>query len=314
MVAFLIKRLIGTIPVLLLVSVTVFSLIHLIPGDPVQVMAGEVQDPETLARLRGNLGLDRPLYIQYVDWLGNVLRGDLGTSIRTREPVLDVVLTRLKPTLVLSTLAMLIALVMAIPIGVLSATRRNSPLDALATAFALLGVSMPNFLVGLLLIFTFSMKLRWLPTSGYVDIFRHPEAGFRSLLLPAITLGMALAAVIMRMTRSSLLDSLGQDYIRTARAKGLIEQRVVIRHGLRTALIPIVTVVGLQVGNLIAGAVITEYIFAIPGVGRLIIDSVFARDYPVLQGVVLLTVVGFIASNLVTDLLYATLDPRIRVQ
>lgn len=314
MAAYLLQRLIGTIPVLLLVSVTVFSLTHLIPGDPVQVMAGEVQDPEAIARIRADLGLDRPLYQQYLTWLGNVAHGDLGRSIRTREPVLDVVLSRVKPTLELSTIAMIIGLAVAIPIGVISATRRNSKLDTLTTGFALLGVSMPNFLIGLLLIFLFSMKLRWLPTSGYVDIFQDPIQGFRSLLLPAITLGMALAAVIMRMTRSSLLESLSQDYVRTARAKGLAEQRVVIRHALRNALIPVVTVVGLQVGNLLAGTVITEYIFAIPGVGRLIVDSIFARDYPVLQGVVLLTVIGFIGSNLIADLLYASLDPRIRLR
>ncbi|MCA9858101.1 MAG: ABC transporter permease [Thermomicrobiales bacterium] len=314
MAAFLLQRLIGTVPVLLLVSVTIFSLMHLIPGDPVQVMAGEVQDPEAIARIRADLGLDRPLYRQYLSWLGNALQGDLGESIRTREPVLDVVLSRVKPTLQLSVMAMIIGLAVALPVGVISATRRNSRLDTAATTFALLGVSMPNFLIGLLLIFFFSIRLGWLPTSGYVDIFQDPVEGFRSLLLPSITLGMALAAVIMRVTRSSLLEALAQDYIRTARAKGLVERRVVIRHGLRNALIPVVTVVGLQVGNLIAGAVITEYIFAIPGVGRLIVDSVFARDYPVLQGVVLLTVIGFIGANLIADLLYAALDPRIRMR
>jgi peptide/nickel transport system permease protein len=286
---------------------------HLIPGDPVQVMAGEVQDPETIARIRADLGLDRPLYVQFAVWLGNAVQGDLGTSIRSREPVLDIILTRLRPTLQLSALAMIIALLVAIPVGVLSATRRNSRLDSAATAFALLGVCMPNFLIGLLLIFTFSVRLGWLPTSGYVDPFRDPWAGLRSLLLPAITLGMALAAVIMRMTRSSLLEALGQEYIRTARAKGINEKRVVLLHALRNALIPIVTVIGLQVGNLIAGAVITEYIFAIPGIGRLIVDSIFGRDYPVLQGVVLLTVIGFILSNLLADILYAMLDPRIRL-
>jgi peptide/nickel transport system permease protein len=312
-IAFVAKRLVGTIPVLLLVSLTIFSLMHLIPGDPVQVMAGEVQDPETIARIRADLGLDRPLYVQFAVWLGNAVQGDLGTSIRSREPVLDIILTRLRPTLQLSALAMIIALLVAIPVGVLSATRRNSRLDSAATAFALLGVCMPNFLIGLLLIFTFSVRLGWLPTSGYVDPFRDPWAGLRSLLLPAITLGMALAAVIMRMTRSSLLEALGQEYIRTARAKGINEKRVVLLHALRNALIPIVTVIGLQVGNLIAGAVITEYIFAIPGIGRLIVDSIFGRDYPVLQGVVLLTVIGFILSNLLADILYAMLDPRIRL-
>ena len=313
MLRFIAKRLLQTFPVLLVVSVTVFSLIHLIPGDPVQVMVGESQDPEVVAAIRHDLGLDRPLYIQYVSWLGNALRGDFGMSIRTHQPVTEVVAERARPTLQLTALALLIALCVALPVGILAATRRNSGIDVGATTFALLGVSMPNFLIALLLIFVFAIKLQWLPTSGYVSVFQDPVRGLKLLVLPAVTIGMAMAAVITRMTRSSLLEALDQDYVRTARSKGLVERRVVVGHALRNAMIPVVTVVGLQIGNLIAGAVITEYVFAIPGVGRLIVDSIFARDYPVLQGVVLFTAIGFILANLLADLMYAALDPRIRL-
>ena len=313
MLRFIAKRLLQTFPVLLVVSVTVFSLIHLIPGDPVQVMVGESQDPEVVAAIRHDLGLDRPLYIQYATWLGNALRGDFGMSIRTHQPVTEVVAERARPTLQLTALALLIALCVALPVGILAATRRNSGIDVGATTFALLGVSMPNFLIALLLIFVFAIKLQWLPTSGYVSIFQDPVRGLKLLVLPAVTIGMAMAAVITRMTRSSLLEALDQDYVRTARSKGLVERRVVVGHALRNAMIPVITVVGLQIGNLIAGAVITEYVFAIPGVGRLIVDSIFARDYPVLQGVVLFTAIGFILANLLADLMYAALDPRIRL-
>jgi peptide/nickel transport system permease protein len=309
---FIAQRLLSTIPVLLLVSIGVFSLIHLIPGDPVQVMAGESQDPEVVANLRHQLGLDRPLYEQYVTWLGRALRGDLGRSIRTNKPVLSIIAERARPTLELSVFAMIVALLVALPIGVLSATHRNSPIDAIGTSFAVFGISMPNFVIGLILIFVFAVRLGWLPTSGFVDIFDDPVAGLRSLALPGVTLALQLTAIVARMTRSTLLEALGQDYIRTARAKGLTEHSVVLRHAFRNALIPVVTIVGLQIGGLLAGAVITEFIFAIPGIGSLIIDSIFSRDFPVVQGVVLVTALGFIASNLVADLLYAVLDPRIR--
>jgi peptide/nickel transport system permease protein len=309
---FIAQRLLSTIPVLLLVSIGVFSLIHLIPGDPVQVMAGESQDPEVVANLRHQLGLDRPLYEQYVTWLGRALRGDLGRSIRTNTPVLSIIAERARPTLELSVFAMIVALLVALPIGVLSATHRNSPIDAIGTSFAVFGISMPNFVIGLILIFVFAVRLGWLPTSGFVDIFDDPVAGLRSLALPGVTLALQLTAIVARMTRSTLLEALGQDYIRTARAKGLTEHSVVLRHAFRNALIPVVTIVGLQIGGLLAGAVITEFIFAIPGIGSLIIDSIFSRDFPVVQGVVLVTALGFIASNLVADLLYAVLDPRIR--
>jgi peptide/nickel transport system permease protein len=290
----------------------VFALIHLTPGDPIDAMMAESVDDTVKRELRRDLGLDRPLYLQYATWMGRLLQGDLGHSIRNREPVIENVSRRIKPSLQLAGLAMAISLLVATPIGILSAARRNSTIDRVGTSFALFGICMPNFLIALLLIFLFGVTLRWLPISGYVDPMEEPWDGLRSLTLPAITLGLALAAVITRTLRSSMLEALSEDYIRTARAKGLSDGAVVRRHALKNALIPVVTVLGLQLGTLIGGAVITEYVFALPGVGRLVVDAVFARDYPLVQGVVLLIAVGFILSNLAVDLLYGLIDPRIR--
>lgn len=307
------RRLLATIPVLLLVTLGVFLLIHLVPGDPVEVMLGESQDPVAKESLRHELGFDQPLYIQYASWLGRVAQGDLGRSVRTHQTVLENVTQRIRPSLELAVYAIAIALVVAVPLGILTATHRNSPLDSLGTSFALFGVCMPNFVLALLLIFIFGVSLHWLPISSYTDPFDNFGPGIKSLTLPAITLGLALAAVIARTLRSSLLETLGEEYIKTARAKGLDGMSVVLRHALKNALIPVVTVIGLQFGTLIGGAVITEYVFAIPGVGRLVVDSVFARDYPLVQGVVLLICFGFIVCNLVVDILYGWLDPRIRL-
>ena len=308
----ILRRLVATIPVLLLVTAGVFALIHLTPGDPIDAMMAESVDDSVKRELRRDLGLDRPLYLQYATWMGRLLQGDLGRSIRNREPVIENVGRRIKPSLQLAGLAMAISLLVATPIGILSAARRNSTLDRFGTSFALFGICMPNFLIALLLIFLFGVTLRWLPISGYVDPLEEPWEGLRSLALPAITLGLALAAVITRTLRSSMLEALSEDYIRTARAKGLSDGAVIRRHALKNALIPVVTVLGLQLGTLIGGAVITEYVFALPGVGRLVVDAVFARDYPLVQGVVLLIAVGFILSNLMVDLLYGWIDPRIR--
>jgi peptide/nickel transport system permease protein len=309
---FVLRRLLATIPVLLLVTAGVFSLIHLTPGDPIDAMMAESVDATVKATLRRELGLDRPIAVQYAAWMGRVLQGDLGRSIRDREPVIENVGRRIRPTLELAALAMAIALVVALPVGIVAAARRNTAVDGAATGFALFGICMPNFLIALLLIFFFGVTLRWLPISGYTDPLEEPLAGLRSLVLPAVTLGLALAAVIARTLRSSLLEALSEDYIRTARAKGLSERAVLRRHALKNSLIPVVTLLGLQLGTLIGGAVITEYVFALPGVGRLVVDAVFARDYPLVQGVVLLIAVGFILSNLVVDLVYGYLDPRIR--
>jgi peptide/nickel transport system permease protein len=308
----ILRRLVATIPVLLLVTAGVFALIHLTPGDPIDAMMAESVDDSVKRELRQTLGLDRPLYLQYASWMGRLLQGDLGRSIRNQEPVIENVGRRIKPSLQLAGLAMAISLLVATPIGILSAARRNSTLDRFGTSFALFGICMPNFLIALLLIFLFGVTLRWLPISGYVDPMEELWDGLRSLALPAITLGLALAAVITRTLRSSMLEALSEDYIRTARAKGLSDGAVIRRHALKNALIPVVTVLGLQLGTLIGGAVITEYVFALPGVGRLVVDAVFARDYPLVQGVVLLIAVGFILSNLMVDLLYGWIDPRIR--
>jgi peptide/nickel transport system permease protein len=308
----ILRRLLATVPVLFLVTVGVFLLIHLVPGDPVETMLGESQDPVAKAALRQELGFDQPLYVQYVTWLGRVVQGDLGHSIRTHQTVLDNVGRRIRPTLELAVFAMVISLCVAVPLGIVTATHRNSAIDSLGTSFALFGICMPNFVIALLLIFVFGVSLHWLPISSFTDPFDDPVGGVRSLTLPAITLGLALAAVITRTLRSSLLETLADDYVRTARAKGLGEWAVVQHHALKNALIPVVTVLGLQFGTLLGGALITEYIFALPGVGRLVVDAVFARDYPLLQGVVLLITGGFIVSNLVVDIVYGWLDPRIR--
>jgi peptide/nickel transport system permease protein len=306
-------RLAATVPVLLLVTLGVFALLHLTPGDPIDTMMAESADPVAKAHLRRELGLDRPIYVQYAHWMARVVRGDLGRSIRNGEPVIENVGRRLRPSLQLALLAMTVSVLVAFPVGIVSAVRRNTAADRVGTTFALFGICMPNFLLALLLIFVFGVTLRWLPISGYVDPLEEGWDGLRSLVLPACTLGLALAAVITRTLRSSLLEALGEDYVRTARAKGVSELGVICGHALKNALIPVVTVLGLQLGTLVGGAVITEYVFALPGVGRLVVDAVFARDYPLVQGVILLIAVGFIVSNLLVDLLYGWLDPRIRI-
>jgi len=309
---FVLGRLAAVLPVLVLVTAGVFFLIHLTPGDPIDAMMAESVDPGVKAELSRQLGLDQPIHVQYVRWMGRLLHGDLGRSIRNNQPVAEDVSRRLRPSLELALLAMLIALVVAFPLGILSAARRNTPIDGAGTTFALIGICMPNFLIALLLIFLFGVTLRWLPVSGYTDPFEEPVNGLRSLAMPAVTLGLALAAVITRTLRSSLIEALSEDYVRTGRAKGLSERTILGRHALKNSLIPVVTVLGLQLGGLIGGAVITEYVFALPGVGRLVVDAVFARDYPLVQGVVLLIALGYILTNLVVDLAYGWLDPRIR--
>jgi peptide/nickel transport system permease protein len=310
----ILRRLAATVPVLLLVTAGVFALLHLTPGDPIDAMMAESVDATAKETLRRELGLDRPIPVQYAAWMGRLLRGDLGRSIRTGEPVIENVGHRIRPSLELALLAMTVSLLIAFPVAIASATRHNRGVDRLGTTFALFGICMPNFLLALLLIFVFGVTLRWLPISGYVDPLEEGWGGLRTLVLPAVTLGLALAAVITRTLRSSMLEALGEDYVRTARAKGLSEWVVIRGHVLRNALIPVVTVLGLQLGTLIGGAVITEYVFALPGVGRLVVDAVFARDYPLVQGVILLIAVGFILSNLLVDILYGWIDPRIRVR
>jgi peptide/nickel transport system permease protein len=308
----ILRRLTATIPVLILVTFGVFSLIHLTPGDPIDAMMSDSYDAAAKQRLRADLGLDQPIYVQYATWMTRVMRGDFGRSIRDNQPVMENVGRRIGVSAQLALFAMVISLAVAFPVGILSATHRNSPVDGFGTTFALLGICMPNFLIALLLIYFFGVTLRWLPISGYVPPSEDLLGALRSLTLPAITLGLALAAVVTRTLRSSLLETLSEDYVRTARAKGVSEYFVIRRHALKNALIPVVTIVGLQLGALIGGAVITEYIFALPGVGRLVVDSIFSRDYPLVQGVILLIALAFVVCNLVVDLLYGLLDPRIR--
>ncbi|MFQ5854071.1 MAG: ABC transporter permease [Anaerolineae bacterium] len=314
MTKYLVRRLISTVPVLLIVTLMVFSVLHLAPGDPAVIMLGEEYSEELAAQVRAKLGLDQPIYIQYLRWAGSALRGDLGSSLRTRQPVLEAIGQRLPVSIQLGALAILIALTIAVPIGILSALKRNSLLDIVGTGFALVGVAMPNFWLGILLIFLFALILRWLPATGYVNPLEDPVGGIRSLLMPALTLGAAMSAVIMRQLRANLLAVLGEQYIITARAKGLHEQTVIRSHALKNALIPVVTILGLQVRTIIGGTIIIEMIFALPGIGRLVASSVFTRDYPMVQGVILVMALAVIISNLIVDLAYAYLDPRIRYE
>ena len=311
MLRFIAARLLGTLPVVLILSIGVFLMLHLTPGDPVQIMLGQHADPRSIAALRAELGLDQPLPIQYLRWGGNALHGDLGRSIRTNQPVTDAILSRLPVTIELSLVALMISLLIGLPAGTLAAIRRNSTLDLASTGVALIGVSMPSFFLGIVLILVFALGLRWVPPSGYTPFVQDPAMNIKQMLMPAVALGAALAGIVARLMRSSLLEVLGTEYMRTARAKGLSDRAAVIGHGVRNALLPVVTVVGLQVGALLGGAILIETIFALPGIGRLAVDSIFARDFPIVQGVVLFLALVRVLSNLVADLLYGRLDPRI---
>jgi peptide/nickel transport system permease protein len=311
---FLARRALTTIGVLLCVSAMAFSLVLLLPGDPALAILGDQQarDQQLYQRLRAELGLERPLALQYAHWAARAARGDLGRSVRTGHPVLGLVVERLAPTLQLSALAMVLAVAIALPAGIVSAARPRSWADSVASVFAMGGVGIPHFLLGILLIYVFAVWLQWLPPSGYAPLTEGLRANVRLMALPALTLGLGLAAVLMRQIRSALLDVLRQEYITTARSKGVSERRVVGIHALRNALVPVLTIIGLQMGRLFGGAVVVETIFGIPGVGRLAVDSIFFRDFPVVQGVVLVLAVAVLLSNFLTDLLYAVVDPRIR--
>jgi peptide/nickel transport system permease protein len=312
MTTYVLKRLVSMVPVLLLVSVVIFSLIHLTPGDPVVAMLGEEATPEARDRLRAQLGLDQPIMVQYASWLAKAVSGDLGRSIRTNQPVSEAIGERLPVTAELAVFAMTIALLIALPAGIIAATKRGSWADIGSTVTCLLGVSMPNFLLAVFLVYVFSLTLRWLPPIGYVSPALDALGNLKGMIMPAVTLGAFAAAATARLTRSTLLEVLGQEYIRTGRAKGLSEQRVIRSHAMKNALIPVVTVVGLQLGNLLGSAIVTETIFALPGVGRLVVDSIYQRDFPLVQGVTLYLAVIFLVVNLCVDMVYAYLDPRIR--
>lgn len=308
---YILRRLALMVPVAFLVTVIVFVLLRLTPGDPVLTYAGEERDPESLAELRREYGLDQPLPVQYVSWVGHALQGDLGRSIRTRQPVLEAITERLPATLLLGLTALLLSIAIGLAVGTFSALHRNSPLDLLATGFTLAGVSLPNFFLGLILILVFALALRVLPPGGYTALTADPLDSLEHLILPAITLATASLAVNMRQVRSSLLEVLSQEYIRTARSKGLPERLIIAQHAMKNAFIPVVTLLGLQVGAIIEGAVITEQIFFWPGVGKLVVDSIAGRDYPVVQGVVMLSAFSFMLSTLLVDVLYGVIDPRI---
>ncbi len=312
MASYVLRRLLGALLILLGVSVLVFALLHLIPGDPVLAMLGHEADPRAVRALRLELGLDRPLHVQYLEWLGRVLRGNLSRSIQTHESVARLILERFPATLELAAAALLVGVAAGIPAGVVSARWRNSVADYVATSAALFGVSMPNFWLGILLILLFSLYEEWLPPGGHVSFAADPLGNLRYLVMPAIVLAVQIAGVVTRMVRSSVLEVLAQDYVRTARSKGLGERPVFYRHALKNALIPVTTVLGLQLGALLGGAVITETIFSWPGIGKFLVDAIFSRDFPIVQGIVLLVTVFFILANLVVDVAYVYLDPRIR--
>lgn len=306
MLRYLLRRLLLTVPVLIGVATLVFSLIHLVPGDPVQAMLGESASPADIAQLRDRLGLNRPLYVQYGAFVTGVLAGDLGTSLRTNQPVTEAIAERMPATFELAAASMVVAVLVAIPLGIIAAVRSGTAVDHAATTLALVGISVPNFWLGPLLAIVFSIWLGWLPVSG--------RGGLAHLVLPAITLGAPLASILARMTRASVLEELRELYVLAARARGVSRTRAVLVHAFRNSLIPIVTVLGLQFGAVLTGAVITETIFAWPGVGRLLIQSISARDYPAVQGCILLIAVTYVTMNVITDVVYGVLDPRIRYE
>ena len=313
MFAYLVRRVAQIVPTLVFVSMLIFGLQQLLPGDPAVVLAGEERDPDVVAYLHKKLHLDEPLPMRYLYWIGGVLHGDLGESLRMQKPVLALILEKLPVTLELACVAIVIALAIGIPAGIVSAVRRGSAWDYAANVVALWGLSTPNFWLGIMLILLFSVTLGWLPASGFVSPFEDLKANLAALIMPAFVLGNAIAAVLMRHTRSSMLQVLSSDYVRTARAKGLPERGVILKHALRNALIPVITLGALELGTLLSGAVLTEQVFTIPGFGKLIVDAVFNRDYAVVQGVVLFTATAYILLNLFADIAYVIVNPQIRV-
>ena len=312
MLAYMIRRVLLAIPVIFVVAAGVFLLLYLTPGDPASVILGPDASPQRVAELRQQLGLDQPVLVQVARWFGRLLHGDLGQSIYLNRPVTQTILDRAEPTLMLTLLATLFAILVGLPIGIVSATRAGSWADLGAMLVALGGISMPSFWVGLNLIFVFAVVLGVLPVAGYVPLSQSLSQNLRYLVMPAVTLGFAQAALLARMSRSLMLDVLREDYVRTARSKGVAEQRVVLYHALRNTMVPLVTVMGLTFAILMGGAVITEQVFNIPGVGRLLVQSVLRRDYPVVQGIVLVIAFNYVVINLFVDILYGFFDPRVR--
>ena len=314
MIEFLVRRAVISAVTLLLISLIVFTGVRMIPGDPARVLAGTEADAAGLEEILEKYGLNAPLPVQYLRWLGLAATGDFGESIRTRTSVAWMVATKLPITIELTVLSLLVAVAIAIPAGVVAAVRRNTAWDVLASGVSLCGVSVPNFWLGIMLILLVSVRFGWLPASGFVPLAEDPVGNLKRMLMPALVLGTGLAAVLMRQTRNAMIEVLSADYVRTARAKGLAQRAVVVRHALRNGLIPVVTILGLQMGALMGGAVVTEQIFVLPGFGRLIVEAVFTRDYPVVQGVVLITASSYVLINLLVDLSYSVLNPRIRIR
>jgi peptide/nickel transport system permease protein len=311
---YVLRRLIGALPVLFVISISTFALMSLILGDPVLLIVGQDAsvDQATLERLRGELGLNRPLPVQYLDWLRHIIVGDFGRSLRSPLPVSDSVLARLPVTVELTVLALTLAIVIALPLGIAAALRPGSRFDLAISGLAVVGLSVPNFWLGIILIFVFALKLRWFPSAGYVPFAEDPAQNLKLMVLPSLTLAAAYIGTFIRYARSVMIDTLGQDYVQTARAKGLTRAAVVGRHAFRNGLIPIVTVISLELAGLFGGAVVTETIFSLPGVGMLLIRSILGRDLPMVQGVVMFVAVAVVITNLVADVAYAYLDPRVR--
>lgn len=312
MLAFVVRRIVSTIPVMAFVALFVFSLLYLAPGDPAAIIAGDQASPADVARIRAGLGLDRPYLVRFGEWGWQVMQGDLGTSIFTSLPVTQLIAQRIEPTLSLMVLTLIFAVVVAVPMGVVAAWKAGSWVDRGVMAFAIFGFSVPVFVVGYLLAYVFALQLDWLPVQGYSPIADGLWPWFKSLILPAVTLGLVYVALIARITRATMLEVLQQDYVRTAQAKGVTQKDVLFLHSLKNAAVPVITIIGIGIALLIGGAVVTESVFAIPGLGRLTVDAILRRDYPVIQGVVLLFSFVYVLVNLVIDLAYTLFDPRIR--
>lgn len=312
MLVLIARRLMQLIPTIVIVSMMIFGLQQLLPGDPATIMAGEERDPEVIEQIRKQYRLDQPIPVQYVYWIKGVVTGDLGESMRLKEPVSKLVAQKLPVTLQLATMAMIIAILIGVPAGIISAVKKGTFWDYFVNVVSLWGISTPNFWLGILMIFLFSVHLGWLPASGYVSPFEDPWQSLKTTIMPAFVLGNSIAGVLMRHTRAAMLQALSSDYVRTARAKGLNENRVILAHAMRNALTPVITLGALEFGTLLSGAVLTEQIFTIPGFGKLIVDAVFNRDYAVVQGVVLVTSATYILLNLLADLGYILVNPRLR--
>ena len=312
MLGYLLRRLLATIPVLLIVAVFVFLLLRLTPGDPAAILAGDAATPAQLERIRDSLGLNDPLHIQFIAWMGQMLRGDLGTSLISNTPVAQMIGDRLGPTVNIALMTIIISVLLAVPMGVIAAWRHRSWIDFAVMAFSVLGFSVPVFVIGYILIQVFAIELRWVPVQGYASPADGLGAFFSRAILPSLTLATIYVALIARMTRASMLEVLGEDYVRTARAKGVRENAVLFRHALRNAAVPILTVIGTGFALLISGVVVTESVFNIPGIGRLTVDAILARDYPVIQAMILLTAGIYVVVNLIVDVSYSLFDPRIR--